>query len=396
VKITKLSLAAIAAVAFTTAQADTISDIKVDGQTKLWYETWDKGQNNANELFDRRSASGDAVLKLGATAKVGPLKVGVVNYSVSTLGLEQSMVASTRTARPNTDVENWTGEAYVEGTIGKTTAKVGRQSLNTPFAFTENWNAVPNNFEAIKVTTTAVPNVTLGATAISKGNSAGNFKVADGGEFTKVNASVVSAKTKLGMIPVNAYYYDMNDNANFANGSNMNAYWIDATAPIGPAKLTGIYAGAHANDNDDEEITSLAVKATGKVGTVNLLAAYSTVDENKKSNLAIANIGTGWKKTQLPTAGVYTDGLFVAQPGSNAFKLKAATKLAGFGVAAQVINNTNDQTASKETTEFDLIVSKKFGPASVKAIFLNRAFEDDATDKAAGGNHVRVIAAYNF
>ncbi|HHD82107.1 MAG TPA: hypothetical protein ENK94_02825 [Campylobacterales bacterium] len=404
-KITKLSLAAIAAMAFTTAQADMVSNVKLDSQAKVWYETWDKGDN---ELFDQGSAGADAVLKVGGTANVGPLKVGAVNYTVTTLGLEQSIVSGIRTARSGAnDTDNWFGEAYVEGGIGQTTLKLGRQSLNTPFAFTENWNAVPNTFEAVVAANKDIENVTLIGAMIKKGNSAGNFKVADNGEFSELDASMVGVSAKFGSVPVNAYYYDVNNIAKFGTGSasDITAYWLDATAPVGPAKVTAIYANAYSQaSNEDNAVPAFGIKATGKVNTVSLLAAYSTVDGNEKAvnagktagTMAIANVATGFKKTKLPTAGVYTDGLYVAQPGSNAFKLKAATKLAGFGVAAQVINNTNDIMKNKETTEFDLIVSKKIGNASIKGIFLNRSFEDEATDKSAGGNHVRVIAAYNF
>ena len=394
-KITKLSLAAIAAMTITTgAMADLVSNVKMDGQVKLWYETNDK---NDNSMFHKDNSSGDAALTVGATADMGPVKIGSKVYAVSTMGLENSIVAGARTARAaGADNEAWIGELHATAVVGKTTIKAGRQALNTPFAFTENWNVLPNTFDAIVVINKDIENFTLvGASVLrGNGNNAGHAAWKAGKTFNKLNAAMVATHAKVGPVPVNAYYYDVNAIPTIAT-ADVSAYWIDASLPIGPAKLTAIYAGAQSQGSGaNDDITSMALKATAKFGGVSLLGAYSTVSDDV-STLAIANVGTGFKKTKLPTAGVYTDGLFVAQPGSNAFKLKAATKLAGFGVAAQFINNTNDLTSSKETTEFDLIVSKKIGAVAVKGIILNRTFKDSALD-AAEGTHVRVITSYNF
>jgi hypothetical protein len=271
-------------------------------------------------------------------------------------------------------------------------------ALNTPFAFTENWNVLPNTFDAIVVINKDIENFTLvGASVLrGNGNNAGHAAWKAGKTFNKLNATMAATHAKVGSVPVNAYYYDVNAIPTIG-AADISAYWMDASLPIGPAKLTAIYAGAQTQgaSSDAGDINAYALKATAKFGGVSLLGAYSSVSDNDGTGLAIANVGTGFKKTKLPTAGVYTDGLYVAQPGSDAFKVKAATKLAGFGVAAQYISNTNDQTSSKETTEIDLIVSKKIGAVAVKAIVLNRTFKDTAL-AGAEGTHVRVITSYNF
>jgi hypothetical protein len=423
VKITKLSLVAIAAMTITTgAMADMVSNLKMDGSVKLWYETNDK---NDKDMFHKDNSSGDAALTIGATADMSSLKIASKVYAVSTLGLENSIVAGARTARSDgADNEAWIGELHATGTVGKTTIKAGRMALNTPFAFTENWNVGPKTFDAIVVINKDIENVTLVGASVLRGNGVGQTTaqavasdIAGGGtgvgvtnnnfvggwkaskEFTKLNASLAAVHAKAGSVPINAYYYDVNDLSLSFPGTGISAYWIDASLPVGPAKLTAIYAGSQIQgaSTDANDITAVALKAAGKVSGVSLLAAYSQVSEpdNVNSPLAIANVATQFKKTKLPTAGVYTDGLYVGQPGSKAFKVKAATKLAGFGVAAQYVNNTNAIQSSRETSEIDLIVSKKIGAVAVKAIVLNRTFKDTAL-AGAEGTHVRVITSYNF
>ena len=402
-KITKLSLAAIAAMTLTTgAMADALSNIKLDAEAKVWYETNDK---NDNSMFHKDNSSGDVALKIGAKSDLGPIKVGITNYSVTTMGLENSIVSDSR--HSTTSNQNFFGEAYIQSTVGKTTLKIGRQELNTPFAFTEKWNVIPNTFTAGVLINNDIENVTLIAATVKEGNGYGTagWKVAENGESTKLDATMVAALIKAGSVPVNMYYYDVNK-IEGAAVDQVTAYWIDASFNAGPAKFTAIYAGAKgghvlpstvaggAATTKDNDISAVALKAAAKFGNVSLLGAYSQVSDADKG-LAIANVGTGYKKTKLPTAGVYTDGLFVAQPDAKAFKVKVATKVAGYGLTAQYINNTNDSFKNESTSEIDVIISKKIGKVAVKAILLNRTF-DEAAMKAAEGNHVRVIASYQF
>ncbi|MCF6245290.1 MAG: OprD family outer membrane porin [Sulfurovum sp.] len=53
------------------------------------------------------------------------------------------------------------GEAYIQGTWGNTTLKVGRQELNTPFADTDDVGMVPNTFEAVVLTNRDIADTTL-------------------------------------------------------------------------------------------------------------------------------------------------------------------------------------------------------------------------------------------
>jgi len=378
--------AVVTAMALTTA-VSALEDIKVSGKAKLWYETWDKGDAS---LFNKDNAVAQQTFELGMTGKQGNVGFGAKIIDAS----EFKVLGN---ARDNTADDGLTvSEMYITAPMGsKTTLKIGKQQIQTPFAFSENWMSVPNTFNAALIVSKVTDNLTLVGAYVGQGNTDNTtFKVSDNGRFTTYMgtdtfAAVAHYKTKA--FSANFYAYELSSIAN--------AFWLDAGAKLGPVALKVIGAQVMGSDsNGVGDTTGLAISAGMKAGSFSLSLAASNVSDGDadKFNVPIGNTATNFKKTKLPTAGVYTDGIYVAQPGSTAIKLKAVTKLAGFKIIAQGINNTNDQVASKETTELDLIVIKKIGDFNFKGILLNRSFDDKATDDAAGGNHFRLITSVNF
>jgi len=144
--------------------------------------------------------------------------------------------------------------------------------------------------------------------------------------------------------------------------------------------------------NDDDSTTAVALSAGMAVSGINLFGAFSTVTED--GALAVANVGTGFKKTKLPTAAVYLDGLAVAQPGATSIKLKAAGKVAGTGLAAQLVSCSNDSGVlggGDSAMELDVIATAKLGDFNIKGILMHRDF-----DTKDAQQHIRLITAINF
>ena len=406
--------AAVAALALTTT-ASALEDIKVNGQAKIWYETNDKGEG----LFNKDMASGEVVFKLGMTGKQGNVGFGTTVYQTSTMGLEGSLVSGVRTNTTHlsnttadvvdtTDTDTnvstttvqtsngnggqmFTGEAYITAPIAGATLKLGKQELDTPLAFTERWNAVPNTFNAAVGIIPATSNLTVVAAYVGQDNAT-SWK-ADG-EVTNnymgagATTFALAGLFKTDAIGVNVWAYSIAKTAT--------AFWADASLKAGPVAVKAIVASMMPAANGADNTTAYALSAGAKAAGWNISLAASQVSED--GVLPVANTSTGFKKTKLPTAGVYTDGVYVAQMGSTAVKVKAAGKIGSTGIAFQAVNNTNSITASaaKETTEIDLIVSQKLGDFNIKGIILNRSFADSATDTAAGGNHIRLITSINF
>lgn len=433
-KFAKLSIAALVAVGFSSSAV--ASDITVNpfGTAKLFYETQTSDADAATDFFDQKNAAGQARVSAGATGNLNNcLGYGFEYMAVDTLGLENNLVSNTamgygRTSAARhleyaptlaaikagtataaekvsfvsalTETQHWASQAYLtyspcDTFLSNTTFKIGRQYLDTPLAFTENWKIAPNSFDGAVIVNKDIVNTTLIAAYVGKGNGIGG-RVTSGDDFqTYANdgAYAVGAITSLmdGAIPLSVWGYDV---VNLAQ-----AVWADAgyKADLAGVKLNlgGQYAFMTPDADGDEDTSAFGVKvgtSTKVAGMgLSLMAAYSSVDED--GVLAVANTATGGKKTKLYTAGIYTDGLYVALPGSDAFKIKASTKLAGIGsLTAQYVNNENSNNAAKDVSEIDVILGTSLpGGVGAKLIYINRNHDSGLTNE-----HVRVVLSSKF
>lgn len=351
---------AVAAMALTTT-ASALEDIKVNGQAKLWYETNDKADNS---LFNREGSSGEVVFKLGMTGKQGNVGFGTTVYQASSMGLEGNAINGYRSAATNEDM--FVGEAYVTAPMGSMTSlKLGKQELNTPYLFTETWNSLPNTFNAAVVTVKPMADLSLVAMYVGQDN-ADTFKV-DGDVNKQMfgGATVVGALYKNSAFDVNAWYthisnagsttYDGTANAagmdinGYTGGSTVNAGWLDVGTKIADINLRA-YAALFDVEANDDTTNAFALSAGTKVGNFDLFLAGSTVSEDGEHS--VANVSTNGKKSSLPTEGVYTDGMYVAQNDSTAVKAKVSTKVGSTGVALQAVNNSSDKVATVSTGDY--------------------------------------------
>lgn len=444
-KFTKLSLAAIAAVTFASG-AFAAENVKVDGQVKLWYQTTDNDAVADTGLFKQAGASGDLVAKLRATGDLTKsVGFGATMYAATTLGLEQNLVqvealnlnagssAGTGTLSGDSNLPTWMGEAYMTYKAGKTLVKIGRMELDTPLAYTETWNAAPNTFEAALVVNQDLPDTTLVAAYVSRGNGHNNELAANAGTvngggtgFTSYwalnalgNGAMALGGTDNGgayavglvnksvpNLTIHPVYYSVTDTAD--------AVWVDAAYNVpNIVKVEALYSwmdAVGATDNaiknvlkasTDATTDAYAVQLSGAYAGVNLAASYSSIS---KGFLPIANTATGFKKTKLYTASIFSDGTVAARPDTTSWKLSASTKLAGFDLSASYSshdhgqNNGNRDWFGARNTEFspseiDLSVGAKLDEINVVAYYINQSeFNAAKNDRQA----LRVIASINF
>ncbi len=434
-KFAKLSIAALAVVGFSSsAVALDMSGVTVKPyvNTKLYYETVDRdgATGNKADLFSQGNASGQVLLSVGATGSLDKCWGYGFEYNIAdTLGLENNIVSGTRMGHGRVseneftqsnslvhariDTQHWASQAYVtyspcDTILSNTTLKIGRQYLNTPFAFSEGWNLQKNSFDAIVALNQDIKNVTLVGAYVGKGNGAFGV-VQNGDRFTSYldgfeasghGTYAIGAMTNLLKgLPINAWYYNV--------GNVADAAWIDGAYTLGLGNgmnvgLGGQFGQMMPDASGVDDTTGYAGKISGKVGMFNLMAAYSTVDDGNTGSLPLANTATGFKKTKLYTAGVYTDGTGVAVPGSDAFKVKASVKVPGIGkLIAQYVSCENDDNAAMHNVdEIDIILATKLAGIGAKIIYINR----DVTEGEIPGNggfkmdtdHVRMIFTKNF
>jgi len=377
-KLGKLSLIAALAISTSAYASDATDSIKFDGQLKLWYQTMDhEGVSNGKSdkgLFSRDTNQpnewGNVEAQIGVSGQANDhIKYRVAAMTVTTLGMDQ-MVTVGQTARPSQfgasngyDAQPfWIHEAYIDYKVAANTSiKVGRMELDTPLAYTEKWNATANSFEAIVAVNTDLPDTTVVGAWVAKGNGATDNLVyapqvfgaestyydymglkhdADGDGVNDLDndggaLALGVINNSVSFMPLQAWGYLIPDVGR--------AFWLQADASVkdlGPVnkaslQLIGASIGTSGdtqsyldNITDTKDTTAVAAKVSMNAGMFGAYAAFSAIGEG---NLPVANTATNYKKTKLPTASIFNDGMVAAQPDTTSFKVGASAKFDGIG-----------------------------------------------------------------
>jgi len=414
-KLVKMSLVAAMVMG---ASAFAIDNVKVDGDAKLYY-----GTNNVGtaKLFNNGANSfADTALRLGVTGDLMKgVSFGVTGYAVSTLGLENNLVGNTWTnahsgAGANVGTNGWIGEMWMAGTLGKTTAKVGRMSLDTPLAFSETWSVVPNTFEAAVLINQDIPDTTLIGAWVGSSNGAdvahpGAAPVADKDNMLRDNAmfgtfashgayAAAVVNNSLKFLTAQAWYYNV---VNVAD-----AYWLQADwdcllvknvkvgvqyADMSPKNLGTTLAGT------THDSSAYAAKV-GYEGVKNLKVsvAYSSTDKN--GGLAVQNVATGnggSGQSKLYTEAFWNYG-YVGAPGAKSYNLTAEYNagIAQFGLYyTDASVKAGTATVSSGMTEAAVTASKDFGPLNATLAYFSTN-PDTANTLNAGKRYDSALAMF--
>lgn len=396
-KLVKMSLVA-ALLAGSSAFA--LDNIKYTGDAKLYYGTDDSG---TSDLFNKNGAYGHAALDLGVTADLaGGAVAGISTTALSTLGLENNLVSGVWAAG-STATQWWVSEAYIAKTFGKTTAKIGRQTLDTPLAFTETWNAAYNTFDAAVLLNQDIPDTTLvgayvgkhnGATGFAVVNSAVNAAGSDIDPFATFGANGAYAfgvvNNSFKPVTAQAWYYNVNKLAD--------ALWIQADLTC--EKVKGLTAGVQyasmatkGNLNGADDSSAIAAKVGYEADKFSVSAAFSQTDD--VGALQIANVATGaggGAMSKLYTEAWWNFG-YVGAADTTAMNL-TATYDAGVAGLGAYITSTSADTANVDMMEVTLEATKSFDALDTGLYYIYA----DADDMNSGDafNTVQVYLTYNF
>lgn len=415
-----------------------VENVKVNGNAKVYYGTVDSDAAGSADVFNKGASFADTALHLGLTADLTTgVTAGVSMTAVSTLGLENNLVSKTwsnaHTATTNTgasfhndllggasvDDEMWVGEAWIAGTAGKTTAKLGRQALDTPLAFTETWGIDQNTFEAVVLLNQDLPDTTLVAAWIGKSNGSADDTlldvssvfgepagsrtghgtlnsldsalvgyVAESGKFNtfaKDGAYAVGAiNNSFKPLTAQAWYYDL--------VSHAKAYWLQADLNMGGILAGAQYTSIDANGANDDTAYGLMLGYEMK-DVMTIKAAYSSVDdEGEVGN--VGNLATSTQQSKLYTEMFWNRGV-VSATGADSFKLSASGKVAEIDLSA--CYTMADIKNVRELTEVALVAGTSFGPldAKVAAVYADSDY-DAAAIADVKSTTVLVQLAYNF
>ncbi len=392
-KITNLSLAAIAAMAFTTgAMADV--DMKVGGQATIYYQTVENGGDT--DFFDQGNSQANVGLQLNVNADLGNgFGLGAQGTALGTAGLENELVSKTMQSADGSLNGAALTKAYLTKKIANTTLKIGRQELPkslSPLAFSENWNVYKNTFDAVVAINTDIPDTTVVGAYVSKSNghknlsSFNNVSANAAGNPTSINKgaymlTVANKSSKMAQPTLS--YYALRDIAGADSGS---AIWADVQVDADlPVKL-GLQGGQIDPSNKLDKTTAYGAKLTGKASNVALKLAYTSVDDGAVS---VQNVGTGIK-TPLYTQMVANQGAISSD--ADTVVLQAAMPLAVGKIIAQYGLTSDNSAAENDYNELDLLYKFKALGTDMLAAYV-RADADNAKDPA---NIIRVWSRYNF
>ena len=422
-KLAKMSLAAALLLG---VNAYAIDNVKVNGDVKVYYGTVDSDAAGSADVFDKDASFADAALHLGLTADLSEgVSAGISTTAVSTLGLENNLVSNTwssaHTVTANAgaglgatdgiqvDDEMWIDEAWIAGTAFDTTVKLGRQALDTPLAFTESWGVDTNTFEAAVLLNQSIPDTTLVAAYIGKGNGTAGGVTGGGGVGAAgyVNAggkfdSFYNGAYAAGVInnswkplSVQAWYYDLQTTAT--------AYWVQADLD-----LEGILVGAQYTSVDadgavsgaEEDTAYAAMLGYAMKDVVTVKAAFSSVDED--GTLGVANTATSTNQSKLYTEMWWNYGV-VSATGTDTMSLTVEATvgpevelMVGYHAADVDAKSTVlNAKADGDYTEAYLTVNKAFGPLDTGlAVIYDDTDLDLGTDQT--DTTIMVMLGYNF
>ena len=439
-KFTKMSLVAALLIG---SSAFAIDNVKVSGDAKLYYATDDAKTDGiaaagtaSDSLFNAGSSAGQAALGLGITADLTKnVSAGVHTTILTTLGLQGQLVNNVWEGTNGT-TDSWiVDEAWIAGTVGNTTGKIGRMELDTPLVFSEKWSIVANTFEAAVVINKDVPDTTLVGAYVGGSNSAtgltGVGNATPGVGYTNRIQTIASESTfnqfyngafAIGAInnsfkplTVQAWYYDA--------PQYVDAIWLQADLDTADLGVKGLTVGAQytkINYNQSDDLTAAISTVTQdsdndayafKVGYAmedlfTASIAYSaTGDDNTNAlgagqNLATLNNGT---QSKLYTEAWWNYG-YVTRNDTNAWNVTVTSPVQGmFDLGLYYTSTTTKKTAPAtdiDMTEFTLTAGKDFGPlnTTVAYIYTNADDQNIETGNTQGSafNTVQVYLTYNF
>lgn len=431
-RVTKLSLIVAMLIG---SSAFAIENTKVSGDVSLFYGTMDSDNTAGNtnlaaqpsnaktSFFDAEGSYADVAVNLSLTTDLTKgVSAGAKATYITTLGLENNLVDNTWsnahgvTANPNAsfsggyqlDDTMYIGELWIAGTAFDTTAKVGRQSLDTPLAFTETWGIDQNTFEAAVLINQSIPDTTLVGAWVGKSNGSADdvasltinsLDAAQAGitsqdgtfnTFGTNGVYVVGAiNNSIKPLTVQAWYYSLQQLAD--------AYWLQADVNV-----EGILAGAQYTQIDvngaadkDEAMAFMLGYEVKDVATFK--AAYSSVDD--KGAIGVGNVATTTSQSKLYTEMWWAYGN-ISDTGADSYSLTADGTVAGVNLLLGYYYADIDPTGTAndaEVTEIALVASKSFGPLDTSLALIHNEFKD--TDTPANDNDVeslQIYLTYNF
>ena len=400
-KLAKLSLAAIvvAGLASSSFAADTLADAfkngKVSGELKAWY--WDRDTDHANngtakkgnaDIFNTGVVLGYVTdsfygFKMGATFQANSAPFADDDAKNLYIGDEYGSGSVL-------------SEAYVEYTIGKTMAKVGRQYISTPLVNGSGSRMIKQSFEGALLVNTDLPNTTLAAGYVDKYQ---NRTDNDGGvgDFEQVGANNDGAYTLLAInksipgLTITAQWAQVTDTADvyyaeldYAGTASGFKYGLAAQYDLLDFDAAGVDSGS-----------VVGLKASLGMGDISGWIAYAKVGSDNTVNSGLGGFGLGSGTDKLFTNNIVSDvDAYKVDTESYAANLEyAVNKSAKIG--AQYLGTDNGLATNDTAHSLDFYGSYAFD-GSLKGLNFYVVYEDAEESDGRNTSELRFNAGYKF
>ena len=453
-KLAKLSLAAmvVAGLASSSFAADTLADAfkngKVNGELRAWYFDRDTG-------VDVNPATYYSAANVGKQGSESIFVTGVdLTYVTDTfygLSLGMTVQSSYSPFASGAEKQMYGGdmygsgavlsEAYIAYTIGKTTAKVGRQYISTPLVSGSGSRMIKESFEGALLINTDLPQTTLAAGYVNKFQGrttratdatltgdesdipgfektavfygAGNFTFDGAYTLLAINKSVPN-------LTITGQYAFVNDVAGTTVGDTdvwvgglgyvipMSNFKIGLDGGYQKSKTDSYNASANAGIGFDGGMYGLQASLIDLAG-FGLKAAYTSVS---KDDNVILGMGNGAGGAVAFTAPLIAGASKVSTADTDAYKIEATydfTKVgvAGLKVMANYVSISADGTVTGSSTKVIRSTDWTYWAGqiaydipAVKGLTLSLEYEDFKQEPDAlatvNGDELRFRANYKF
>ncbi|MGA9045647.1 OprD family outer membrane porin [Sulfuricurvum sp.] len=360
-------------------------------------------QNNASAIDTDTTAIG-GILKY-ETAAGKDLKLGIGAYVSQKIGF-----ASGRGDHLNYDllsVENgsfaYIGEAYMDYTASDVTLRVGRQSIDTPFADTDDIRMVPNSFEAGMAIYSGIEKTTLVGGYIKRW--AGYDSGDDISAFKKLDADYETGATGeskgafvLGMmnesienLALQGWFYSVDQVADL--------YYADGTYVIPFSERAELEVSAQYARFDEKADSGIdgnvyGVSARFNAGAVSVGAAYNR-GNNGEGKATTNGFGGGPYMTSMEEMTI--EGM----NDTKAYQLNAQMDMGAAGIEGGTISvlfgDFKSTPSELRVKEVDVIATYALGEAT-RADISYAMIDDRNNNGSADTGYNRFLArlSYNF
>jgi len=398
-----------------TAQESTQQPIKVRsvrnilGEYDLMEHT--KGQLRAGYItFSEDSTSRTSSYALAGhyhfnTERWNGLMVGAEAYTVLNVGINQNPL-NINSDFFNADNKSFIilSQAYLDGKWGNTEIKLGRQTLDTPHADSDDIRMIPNYFEAYTITNTDIDDLTLTAGLIRK--MAGWENAINSADFVNVGETLGTSKESDGIyyasasyegikdLSLSLWYYNYSDIANviYAEARYSYTFLKETTLTLGLQYDSSKETGAALLGKQDANTCGASMELTSEAIGVHILAAYN--QDNGETGAMGLSLGGGAFFTSMEDQTLDAIGA----PGS-AWMIGAgyhfeAIGIEGLNAGIAYGNFKADDASLYESNEIDIVIDYSFNDKiSLTAAFASVNFKMNGTEDY---DQFRVIANYNF